>query len=112
MTETKIVHILHVPASIAPDKVVYIGRANGRYRLKGSKWANPFRIGPDGDRAEVIAKHRAWLREPAQQCLWGHLHELRGKALACFCWPNGCHAQNYIEAIDELYPGEYAGVSA
>ena len=24
---------------------------------RGSKWGNPFRIGPDGDRATVIAKH-------------------------------------------------------
>jgi hypothetical protein len=27
---------------------VYIGRANGRYRLRQSKWHNPFRIGQDG----------------------------------------------------------------
>jgi hypothetical protein len=29
---------------------VYIGR--------GSKWGNPFVIGPDGDRMEVLAKYR------------------------------------------------------
>ena len=33
---------------------IYIGR--------GSKWGNPFRIGVDGDRAAVIAKHARWLR--------------------------------------------------
>lgn len=32
-----------------PAGAVYIGR--------GSKWGNPVRIGPDGDRATVIAKH-------------------------------------------------------
>ena len=32
-----------------PAGAVYIGR--------GSKWGNPFRIGPDGDRAAVIAKY-------------------------------------------------------
>ena len=31
-----------------PVGAFYIGR--------GSKWGNPFRIGPDGDRATVIAK--------------------------------------------------------
>ena len=36
-----------------PAGAVYIGR--------GSKWGNPFRIGPDGDRAAVIAKHARWL---------------------------------------------------
>jgi hypothetical protein len=33
---------------------IYIGR--------GSKWGTPFRIGVDGDRATVIAKHAHWLR--------------------------------------------------
>lgn len=32
-----------------PADAVYIGR--------GSKWGNPFRLGRDGDRATVIAKH-------------------------------------------------------
>jgi hypothetical protein len=36
-----------------PAGVVFIGR--------GSKWGNPFRIGPDGNRAAVIAKHERWL---------------------------------------------------
>ena len=32
---------------------VYIGRP--------SKWGNPFRIGPDGNREEVIRKYRDWI---------------------------------------------------
>jgi hypothetical protein len=38
-----------------PSGAVYIGR--------GSKWGNPFRIGPDGDRAAVIAKYERWLAD-------------------------------------------------
>jgi hypothetical protein len=34
---------------------VYIGR--------GSKWGNPFRIDPDGDRAAVIAKFERWFAD-------------------------------------------------
>ncbi len=34
-----------------PAGAVYIGR--------GSKWGNPFRIGADGNRAAVIAKHES-----------------------------------------------------
>lgn len=37
-----------------PAVAVYIGR--------GSKWGNPFVIGRDGDRAEVITKYERWLR--------------------------------------------------
>src|ERR1700733_12687520 len=64
-----------------PAGSVYIGR--------GSKWGNPFRIGVDGDRAMVIARHEAWLR--AQSNLLGALDELRGKDLVCFCAPQPCH---------------------
>jgi len=64
-----------------PAEAVYIGR--------GSKWGNPFRIGRDGLRAEVIVKHEVWLR--GQRDLLGSLDELRGKHLICFCAPAACH---------------------
>lgn len=60
---------------------VYIGR--------GSKWGNPFCIGKDGNRKEVIDKYRKWL--PAQSNLMKSLHELEGKILACWCAPKKCH---------------------
>jgi hypothetical protein len=62
-----------------PVGAVYIGRS--------SKWGNPFRIGPDGDRATVIAKHERWLAD--QHHLLRALDELRGRDLVCFCapWP-------------------------
>ena len=64
-----------------PAGAVYIGR--------GSKWGNPFRIGADGDRATVIAKHESWLRD--QHHLLRALDELRGCDLVCFCAPLPCH---------------------
>ncbi|MGP8124037.1 MAG: DUF4326 domain-containing protein, partial [Xanthobacteraceae bacterium] len=64
-----------------PAGAVYIGR--------GSKWGNPFRIGPDGDRAAVIAKHERWLAD--QHNLLRALDELRGRDLVCFCAPLPCH---------------------
>ena len=60
-----------------PGGAVYIGR--------GSKWGNPFRIGRDGDRATVIAKHARWLAD--QHHLLRALDELRGRDLVCFCAP-------------------------
>ena len=38
-----------------PRGAVYIGR--------GSKWGNPFRIGPDGNRLAVIAQYERWLAD-------------------------------------------------
>ena len=64
-----------------PAGAVYIGR--------GSKWGNRFRIGPDGDRAAVIAEHERWLR--GQPHLLRALDELRGRDLVCFCAPAPCH---------------------
>ena len=49
---------------------LYIGRP--------SKWGNPFVIGRDGSRADVIAKYRAWI--VAQPALMNALDELRGRA--------------------------------
>lgn len=54
---------------------VYIGRP--------SKWGNPFIIGKDGTREEVIAKYRAWILD--QPDLLASLHELRGRRLGCWC---------------------------
>ena len=58
-------------------------------RLAGSKWANPFKIGLNGTRDEVIEKYRAWLLEQPE--LMAALPELRGKDLACWCAPKYCH---------------------
>lgn len=74
-------HVLNRHCCEIPEEAVYIGR--------GSKWGNPFRIGPDGDRAAVIAKHERWLRE--QHHLLRDLGELRGRYLVCFCAPAACH---------------------
>jgi hypothetical protein len=60
---------------------IYIGRS--------SKWRNPFRIGVDGDRTTVIAKHARWLRD--QHHLLRALDEVRGKDLLCFCAPAAFH---------------------
>lgn len=70
-----------------PD-CVYIGRP--------SKWGNPFSIGKDGTREEVVEKYRTYLlsrndlMEQAQK-------ELGGKNLVCFCAPKLCHGNILIE---------------
>lgn len=67
---------------------VFVGRP--------SKWGNPFMIGRDGSRKEVIAKYEAWLIQ--QPHLMLALPDLRGKALGCFCAPLPCHA----DVLDRL----------
>ncbi len=74
---------------IIPPGAVYIGRANRWYRLPKSKWANPFTVKQDADRATAIAAYQRWLQSQPQ--LMGTLHELRGLDLVCWCAPLPCH---------------------
>ena len=69
---------------------VYIGR--------GSKWGNPFVIGQDGSRDEVIEKYREWIITQPQI---NDIEELRGKRLGCFCKPSRCHGDILVELLNE-----------
>ena len=77
---------------------VYIGRP--------SKWGNPFEIGSDGTRDEVIAKYRAWIL--TQDELINSLHELKGKTLGCWCSPKPCHGDVLAELAERLKPKRMA----
>jgi len=70
---------------------VYIGRP--------SKWGNPFEIGKDGDRAEVIQKYREWVA--TQPNLMAALPELRGKVLGCWCAPKACHGDVLVSLAND-----------
>jgi hypothetical protein len=78
---------------------VYIGRP--------SKWGNPFVIGKDGTRKEVIEKYRKWVL--LQPDLLEKLSELKGKRLGCYCKPKKCHGDILVEMIDAVleFPDRY-----
>lgn len=61
---------------------VFIGRP--------SKWGNPYRIGVNGTREQVIARYRIWLKAHPELIKLAR-EELRGKDLVCFCAPLPCH---------------------
>ena len=58
-----------------------------------TKWGNPFKLGVDGDREQVIALYRAdlWRRIRAGEVPLEELAELDGCWLACWCEPLPCH---------------------
>lgn len=78
--------VLNVSMRVWPEGAIYIGRS-ARYGY--SKWSNKFRIGVDGNRAEVIAKYEAWVMQ--QFHLLACLPEIEGAALMCHCAPRACH---------------------
>jgi hypothetical protein len=81
---TRVVHCKREPYD------VYIGR--------GSKWGNPFKIGVDGTREEVIAKYCDYIANRPD--LLNSLHELRGKVIGCWCAPQACHGDVLAELAD------------
>jgi hypothetical protein len=84
MNKTTVVHCKRAPYE------VYIGRP--------SKWGNPFEIGKNGTRQQVIEKYRAWILSQPQ--LIAALGELRGKVLGCWCKPQPCHGDVLTELAD------------
>ncbi len=56
-----------------------------------TEWGNPFEMPYDGDRKTVV-DHYANHYLPYKPSLLARLPELRGKALACWCAPELCHA--------------------
>lgn len=109
MTEhTRIVHVKdNVPGAI------YIGRPVGRQKITGSPLGNPFKIGRDGWRREVLAKYQHHLLE--SPALIEHLLSLRPvPALSCWCrhederltGNNTCHGDVLLRLLDQYTDDE------
>ncbi len=72
---------------------VYIGRP--------SIWGNPFVIGKDGSREEVIQKYKEYILNKPE--LLKQLYKLKNKVLGCWCKPQACHGDVLVELIKEKY---------
>lgn len=84
LPKTRVVNCRQKPSDL------FIGRP--------SKWHNPFHIGPDGTRAQVVAKYKQWImRQPR---LLRDIRSLRGKVLGCDCPPQPCHGDILAELAD------------
>lgn len=97
-----------------PGGAVYVGRPG--------PWGNPFIVGKHGPAAECVDLFRRLLggfftlglgREhlDGQMAYYdharAHLHELRGKDLACWCrLDRPCHVDVLLEAANADHPGE------
>jgi hypothetical protein len=73
--------------------------AQGEPRVTAGPWANPYAVGRDGDRDEVIAKYADGKSE-----LQSRAPELQGKALGCWCAPEPCHGDILKQWADSGWP--------
>lgn len=88
---------------------VYIGRSGvvfidkQRFPKISSNFANPFKIGKDGNRDEVIQKYETYIRNKLKNnhILQQELIEMKGKKLGCWCAPDPCHGNVLIQLIEE-----------
>ena len=87
-------------------KVVNIKTYKGEYTYigRGSPFGNPFRIGKDGDRDEVINKHRDYFFERIESdfLFRDKVMELQGKTLGCYCAPLACHGDTIKAFLDKI----------
>lgn len=99
-----------VNASTSSKAGVYVGRSMPRFP-RGSVLGNPYKIGKDGDRDEVIEKYKVWLRTQYRKggAVKIELDMLARKVkagqdivLVCWCYPQRCHAEFIREAIEKL----------
>ena len=79
---------------------VYVGRGKCPRTGKESIWGNPFIIGRDGTRDEVIQKYLEWIIKQPE--LMARIAELAGKRLGCYCFPASCHASILVELAEEM----------
>ena len=73
----------------------YIGR--------GSPFGNPFKIGKDGDRDQVINKHRDYFFERIESDaeFRSKVMKLQGETLGCYCVPLPCHGNTIKAFLDK-----------
>jgi len=85
----KVIKVGH--GRVLPEKVHYIGRACGQF--PESIFHNPFHIGKDGSRAEVIWKFAEYFYAPEQRLLRSSALCLIDcdTCLGCWCYPLPCH---------------------
>ena len=91
---------------------VYIGRrgivfVDGvRFPQRDSIFANPFKVGKDGTREQVIQKYKEYIIKKTMnnEIKFEEWLNLRGKTLGCWCKPEPCHGDVLVEIINKCLP--------
>ncbi len=88
---------------------VYIGRGGvvfikgKRFPSKPSPFCNPFVIGKNGSRDEVLIKYEEYIKEKLKDPSFKEeLLKLKGKKLGCWCKPEKCHGDILLKFINKI----------
>jgi len=85
MNQPRVVHLKKEPYDVRIDR--------------SSIWGNPFKVGVDGTREEVIQLYKEDLLN--NKYLMSRIGELKGKTLGCWCAPAPCHGDVLLELANE-----------
>ncbi len=98
--DTRVVNLYREPYD------VYIGRAG---KGQDGYFGNPYTIGKDGNRDQVLAKYEVYANKRFDEDLEfrRRIRELRGKTLGCFCKPEACHGDILAYLIRRDYDLEH-----
>lgn len=69
-----------------------------------SIFGNPFKVGADGDRKQVLQKYKDYFyhRLEIDDKFREQVDGLKGKILGCWCFPDLCHGMVIIEYLDGI----------
>lgn len=81
-----------------PNFNIYIGR--------GTPFGNPYIIGQNGTRDQVIALYKIYFYQKLSHdpAFAAQVESLRGKILSCSCSPKKCHGDIIIEYLENTEP--------
>lgn len=109
---TKFVHqilLSNTPHKIIPVKTTKVvnrdcGDAFDVYIGRRGPWGNPFIIGKDGERNDVIEKYKKYfyetlINDPSRK---DAIMELKGLRLGCHCKPHACHGDVIAEYLNKI----------
>lgn len=75
----------------------------GAYIGRGSIFGNPYVIGRDGTRDEVIDRYQEWFNFMIKDKRFlSAILELKDCKLSCFCAPQRCHGDVIAEYLNNL----------
>ena len=101
---------------IEDNNNVYIGRKGivfikdkitekkTRFPKESSMFCNPFKVGKDGTREQVIEKYEKYIKEKiiVNNKLKEELIKMKNKNLGCWCFPEKCHGDILLDIINNL----------
>jgi Domain of unknown function (DUF4326) len=73
---------------------------------RDSEWGNPFELPADGDRNTVCDNYALYYL-PYKPSLLNKIHSLKGKVLACWCYPERCHGDYLAQWVNQHDPEDF-----